>query len=176
MVHTIRSDRPCQRKQHLPYNMGLESPKRAFRLKVAKLPVFADPIVLTLFLASDAALFEFGEGKRALHVWACKWRCDRSSKTYPDAFFEHIGEHFNGYADKSRRQTHFVAKDKIQVDYVQSRRTTNRVETILEAVDNQPKRSTRSITRKQGVHHATVWRVLRKERLHSYHLLLVQSL
>lgn len=55
-------------------------------------------------------------------------------------------------------------------------RTTNRVEAILEAVDNQPERSTRTIAREQGCHHTTVWRVLREERLHPYHLQPVQAL
>ncbi|CAL1262564.1 unnamed protein product [Larinioides sclopetarius] len=55
-------------------------------------------------------------------------------------------------------------------------RMTNRVEAILEAVDNQPERNTRTIAREQGCHHTTVWRVLREERLHPCHLQRVQAL
>ena len=58
----------------------------------------------------------------------------------------------------------------------QTTRATNQVDAILEAVDKQPRRSTWSTAREQGIHHTTLWRVLCVERLHLYHFQRVQVL
>lgn len=58
---------------------------------------------------------------------------------------------------------------------VKSIRPANRMEAIIDEVEDRLERNTRSIVRKQGVSHMIAWGVFRVESLHSYHLQEVQA-
>ena len=49
-------------------------------------------------------------------------------------------------------------------------------EDVLEAIDNDPNTSTRKIAEEVGTSHVSVWRILKREGLYSYHHTKVQEL
>lgn len=55
-------------------------------------------------------------------------------------------------------------------------RNLETVENVLERIENSPQTSTRKIAATIGVSHNTVWKILKEEQLHPYHIQRAQEL
>ena len=78
--------------------------------------------------------------------------------------------------DRRLRETGFFKPPKSGSGRPRTVRSQNNEEAILQAVKNNPRVSTRRISRSLGVNHVSVWQTLKQELLYPYHLQKVHHL